>query len=189
MDTFFSKKILLLGFFISFISISPESSGVWKIDLENSSIGFHVKAKIENVRGNFESFELKEFKGKENIESLHGKIIVHLDSINTKSKKRDNHLRSKDFFEIERFPNGVVIVKKILKNESGFIASISIELKNKKKDYLVPVEIKKEKSSVNATGTFQINRSDFDINGNTITNIIMDDNVELYFSILLKKSY
>lgn len=189
MNSNYKRNFLIYSILISFISLFPESKSKedWKLDIKQSSIQFYVKAKVENVKGTFDFVELKELEEKENIESLKGKLIVNIDSINTKSKKRDNHLRSKDFFEVEKFPNAFIIVKEIRKIDSGYNANISLEIKNKKKDYSIPIEIVKEKFQIRATGKFQVNRSDFGINGNALTNIIVDNNVDLSFTIVVVK--
>ncbi|MBP7282620.1 MAG: YceI family protein [Leptospiraceae bacterium] len=189
MNITYKRNFLIYGIFFSFISLFPESKSKenWKLDMKQSSIQFYVKAKVENVKGTFDLVELKEFEEKENIESLKGNLIVNIDSINTKSKKRDNHLRSKDFFEVEKFPNAIITVKEIRKIDSEYNANITLEIKNKKKDYLIPIEIIKEKSQIKAIGKFQVNRSDFGINGNALTNIIVDNNVDLSFAIVIVK--
>jgi polyisoprenoid-binding protein YceI len=75
----------------------------FNVDVAHSELGFKVKhLMISNVKGNFSNFtgsyELKEGK----LLSLNGKVEVK--SIDTGIDKRDNHLRSPDFFYAQKFP-------------------------------------------------------------------------------------
>jgi polyisoprenoid-binding protein YceI len=75
----------------------------FKVDLSHSEVGFKVKhLMISNVKGNFSSFsgsyDLKDKK----LTALEGTIDV--ESIDTANEKRDNHLRSEDFFYAEKYP-------------------------------------------------------------------------------------
>lgn len=77
----------------------------WKIDTTHSLIEFSVRhMMITKVRGQF-----KEFEGTINIDannllnsSATGSITVN--SIDTREPQRDAHLRSADFFDVEKFP-------------------------------------------------------------------------------------
>ena len=81
------------------------STQQWDFDLSHSSINFHVRhLMVSKVHGRFAkwtgSLELDE----EDI--TRSKIAVSIDasSIDTKEDKRDAHLRSPDFLEVETFP-------------------------------------------------------------------------------------
>jgi polyisoprenoid-binding protein YceI len=77
----------------------------WNLDNANSSIGFSVKHMvIATVRGQFENFEGKvNFDGK-SLEKGSAEITIDVKSIDTNNDRRDNHLRSSDFFEADKFP-------------------------------------------------------------------------------------
>ncbi len=77
----------------------------WKIDPAHSEINFTVRhMMISNVRGRFEKFDgTVEFDEKEPVES---KVDVQIDaaSISTRDPQRDAHLKSPDFFDVEKYP-------------------------------------------------------------------------------------
>ncbi len=79
-------------------------TGTWKVDAAHSSVTFSVKHMgIAKVRGKFTEFE-GTLEVREDL--AHGRIYgtVKVASIDTGEAKRDEHLRSADFFDVERFP-------------------------------------------------------------------------------------
>ncbi|MBO3130148.1 YceI family protein [Dermatophilus congolensis] len=79
--------------------------GTYSIDPAHSEIGFAARhAMVTKVRGSFDTFE-----GTASIEPnlLNGAIEVTIDvsSIDTRNGDRDNHLRSADFFDVEKYPH------------------------------------------------------------------------------------
>ena len=79
-------------------------TGTWKVDPAHSTVGFSVKHMgIANVRGKFTEFE-GTLEVKENLADSRAYGTVEVASIDTDEQQRDKHLRSPDFFDVERFP-------------------------------------------------------------------------------------
>jgi len=86
------------------VSNTEIPAGTWTIDPSHSEVGFSVRhLMVSKVKGNFEKFE-----GTINITDEPSQssvnVEVDLDSINTRDEQRDGHLRSADFFEVEKNP-------------------------------------------------------------------------------------
>jgi polyisoprenoid-binding protein YceI len=78
--------------------------GIWDVDPGHSRVGFSVKHMgIATVRGHFERFEGRIEVG-EDLASTHTFGKTDVASIDTNQGQRDEHLRSPDFFDAERFP-------------------------------------------------------------------------------------
>jgi polyisoprenoid-binding protein YceI len=88
----------------------------WKIDPSHSQITFSVRhMMISNVHGRFENFTgTIDFKESDPTRSS---VNVQIDpnTINTRDGMRDNHLRSADFFNIEKHPAVTFVSKRIEK--------------------------------------------------------------------------
>src|SRR6188768_2324412 len=78
-------------------------AGTWAIDPVHSSINFSVRhLMVSKVRGRFENFSGAIVVAEDGTPSVTAEIAV--DSINTNNEQRDAHIKSADFFEVEKYP-------------------------------------------------------------------------------------
>jgi polyisoprenoid-binding protein YceI len=90
---------------MSTTTITAIPTGTWNVDPSHSSIEFRVKhLGISTVRGSFREFEGRIEIG-EDIGSTKAYGKVKAASIDTGEPKRDEHLRSADFFDVENHPD------------------------------------------------------------------------------------
>lgn len=77
----------------------------WKIDPAHSSVGFSVKHMMfTTVRGRFRDVEGTITADEERPERSSVEVEIRAASIDTGVPDRDAHLRSADFFDVERYP-------------------------------------------------------------------------------------
>jgi polyisoprenoid-binding protein YceI len=74
----------------------------WRLDPTRSSVEFHVRHfyGLMTVKGRFERYEGTLHLGSQPAVQL----TIDADSLDTKQNKRDQHLRSADFFDVEHHP-------------------------------------------------------------------------------------
>src|SRR5438105_2202457 len=78
---------------------------LWNIDHSHSGIHFTVRhLMVSKVRGTFADWTGTLALDDDDITRSHVEVEIDAASINTKEPKRDEHLRSADFFEVEKFP-------------------------------------------------------------------------------------
>ncbi|MGH3411795.1 MAG: YceI family protein [Marmoricola sp.] len=77
------------------------TSGTWTVDPSHSEIGFTVRHLMSKVRGQFTRFEGSLTTG-DSLEQTRATASIDLNSIDTRDEKRDGHLRSGDFFDVEK---------------------------------------------------------------------------------------
>src|ERR1700685_646928 len=79
-------------------------SGTWTLDPHRSTVQFQTKAMwIQTVKGT-----LRVTEGSGTVEGdgrVSGRLVVDANSIDTKNKRRDEHLRGADFFEVQKHPS------------------------------------------------------------------------------------
>lgn len=83
-------------------SASDLASGAWRLDPALSSVEFHVPHfwGLITVKGHFERYE-----GTLDLQSEPAvELTIEADSLQTGNRKRDQHLRSADFFDVEHHP-------------------------------------------------------------------------------------
>lgn len=105
--------LLLVGVFGTFVQAEE-----WKVDKAHSSVGFSVRhLVVSKIRGNFGDFTgMMNFDGK-NLEAGSVEFTVQTTSVDTDNEDRDKHLRTDDFFNVEKFPVMVFKSKKIVKGD------------------------------------------------------------------------
>src|SRR5579872_5816209 len=77
----------------------------WNLDVTHSAVDFSVKhLMIATVKGRFGTFT---GNGETNEDGSIKSVAIEIDaaSINTNQAQRDAHLRSPDFFDVEKFPS------------------------------------------------------------------------------------
>lgn len=78
--------------------------GTWSIDTSHSEVAFSVRhLMVAKVRGSFHAFAGTITAGDDPTRSA-VEATIDLASVDTRDPNRDNHLRSADFFDVERFP-------------------------------------------------------------------------------------
>jgi polyisoprenoid-binding protein YceI len=76
----------------------------YKVDADHSGVNFTIRHFVSNVPGLFKDFDGTIVHDKDNPASSKVEFTVQAASINTGNDDRDKHLRSADFFDVEKFP-------------------------------------------------------------------------------------
>lgn len=157
----------------------------WKIDPTHSEIEFKVKhMMISTVTGSFAEFHGEVESADDSFKNAKFNFSANIDSISTKNKDRDTHLKSEEFFHAEKHP------KLIFKSKSfdGNTMVGDLTIRDTTKEVTLDVDFNgiaedpygQTKAGFEAEGT--INRKDFNLNWNAVTeagNIVVSDKVKL----------
>jgi polyisoprenoid-binding protein YceI len=78
----------------------------YEIDQAHTHLGFTAKhLAVATVRGRFNKFE-GFFEGPDDDPTkAHGEVKIEVASLESRSDQRDTHLRSADFFDVEKYPD------------------------------------------------------------------------------------
>lgn len=97
------KLIFILFLFILPVSVFAQDS--WVEDPAHSKLGFTVThLGIADVPGYFGDYDVTIEASKEDFSDAKVELTVQTSSIDTRVEKRNNHLKSPDFFNIEKYP-------------------------------------------------------------------------------------
>jgi polyisoprenoid-binding protein YceI len=133
------KKILVL---ISAAMVAFASFGQtkWDLDKAHSKVGFSVvHMAVTETEGYFKDFDVKVSSTSDDFNGATVEFTAQVASINTDNERRDDHLKSDDFFNAEKFPTvtfkGKIVkegVKYLLKGDftmRDVTKSVTFELK------------------------------------------------------------
>ena len=98
------KKIIYLILSLLLLGQTQVMAQEWKIDPIHTGVLFEIKHIYSTVRGHFSDFTGDVFFDPDNLGKSKFDFVVKIDSINTNNGKRDNHLRSNDFFSENKYP-------------------------------------------------------------------------------------
>ena len=157
---------------IIFITVSSFAQTQWKVDPYHSSLNFNIEhSGISIVNGKFLDYTGNLITTGETLENATYNFTVKVASINTSVEDRDNHLKSADFFEVEKYPNMTFKSTKILATgkPDHYLLYGDLTIKDVTKEVIFDVYYggiaksdKGEKLGLKAKTT--INRFDYNIN-------------------------
>jgi len=155
---------------------------IYEIDKAHTTVGFTAKhLAVSTVRGQFNKFDGR-FEGPDDdVTKTTGEVKVEVASIDTRTEMRDNHLRSADFFEAEKYP---YITFKLTKlepiDDEKFRVHGDLTIKDTTRPVVLDATLEgrvpdpmtggKERLGITARG--QLNRMDFGLNWDGIAGAI-----------------
>jgi len=161
-------KKILSAFFVGAVMLAASAYTIqaiinWKIDNEKSLVKFTMQAHGQQLVGSFQGV-----KGDINFDEKHldkSSIAVTIDiaTVNTGNKQRDTHLQAKEFFDAATTPAAKFVSTKIVKTDSGYVATGNFSVKATTKEITVPFTYEGTKEAGVFKGTTQIKRNDFGI--------------------------
>jgi polyisoprenoid-binding protein YceI len=111
------------------VEIPGYVAGTWAIDPVHSEVSFVVRhMMVSKVRGRFDKFEGVIVTAEDPLAST-VTASVDLSTINTGQEQRDAHIRSADFFEVEKYPTMTFTSTAIKAAEEGFVLEGDLTLK------------------------------------------------------------
>ena len=184
-----SNTIFLTLFTLIFTSGVSNAGDKYAVDMMHSSVGFAVKHMvISTIRGSFTDFKVDLEYDSKNIVNSQVKATIYTKSIDTGIEKRDGHLMSPDFFDVETFPEMTFTSKSVMKKGKDYILKGTLTIKGISKEVEIPFTlmgpIKDPYGSarIGVEGHLTINRQDFNVKWNMTLDgggLVVSDNVEI----------
>lgn len=172
----------------------------WTIDQDHSNVGFKVKhLMVSNVKGEFSRFSGNLEIDDKDVTKSKVAVSIETPSITTGVTKRDDHLKSPDFFDVAKYPTMTFVSKKVQKvgNDRlkvygdltlhGVTKGVILDVEGPTRAYKDPWgNIKR-----GASATTKINRKDFGLTWNAAIEsggVVVGDEVTISLEVeLLQK--
>ncbi len=101
----FISPLLVATFITALLIVIPARADEYEIDSDHSRVSFKVRhLAISSVLGQFDKFKGSFTFDPKNMSASGAQAVIDVGSINTNQKKRDDHLRSEDFFSASKYP-------------------------------------------------------------------------------------
>ena len=163
---------------------------MWEIDPSHSSLEFAVRHMlVSTVKGSFVEFAADVEIDDVDLTKSRGTITAKVASLDTHEPRRDAHLRSADFFDVERFPTLTYVVKSIVQvGPDRFRIAGDLTIKAITREVPLEAEMRGPvadpfgKLRLGLTADGRINRHEFGLDWNRVTEaggLLVGDEVKL----------
>ncbi len=159
------KKYLLSAAFV-IVSLASWSQGLVPQD-EGSSVTFTIRNFGVKVNGTFTGLAGGIQFNPKDLSTARFEVSVSASTVNTGIDLRDKHLKKEEYLDVEHFPIIRFVSKGVAAGaaKENFTITGDLSMKGKTKQITFPFTARQSEGATVFTGTFQINRKDFDIGG------------------------
>ena len=175
----------------------PAAASTWEIDPNHTESSFVVKhLMVSNVRGQFGKTTGTVQQDDKDVTKSKVEITIDARTIDTRVDKRDAHLKSPDFFDVEKFPTMTFKSTKITKGEGSKLkVEGNLTLHGVTKPVVFDVDVTPEITNRGQThkgvsASTKINRKDFGLNWNQSLEtggVLVGDEVNIQVDMELRK--
>ena len=144
-------------------------AGSWALDPARSVIGVKSKSLwgMLPIKGVF-----REVTGSGTVSAagdVAGTLTVAAGSIDTKMKKRDEHLRSADFFDVANYPDITFAAEQVTPSGEGVTLTGTLTVRDRTRPVTLAAKVSGfDGAQVELDGEIQVNRSDFGLTWNQL---------------------
>ena len=190
------RKTILTMLVCSMTLVAQVSTGKpYPIDMNHSNVGFSVPIMngLSKVKGKFTDFAVTLNVDEKDITKSTVNVVIKATSIDTGVENRDKHLRTADFFDVEKYPDITFQSSRIEKKGKQFIAHGPLTVHGVTKDIALPFTLTgvsesadKTKKSVGYSASIVLNRRDYGINWNHRVPGFVGDNITVDIDLITR---
>jgi polyisoprenoid-binding protein YceI len=176
------RSVVVVVLLLALVAARPARADVvrLRIDPAESALTFHATSRIVNADGRFHRFGGSVSVDPRDPTTARVSVTVDAASIDTANARRDNHLRSADFFWTERYPTIVFESVEAARGASGMAVVGRLTVRGVTREIRVPTTVELSPEGFLARGHFDLKRSDYDMTYQSRLNPV-DDVVRVSF--------
>jgi polyisoprenoid-binding protein YceI len=158
-------------------TVTTPATTLWNIDPTHSHAQFKVKhMMISNVKGEFTAVTGSLTFDSENVANSSVQATIDATTINTRDPQRDAHLKSADFFDVEKFSTLTFKSTRVSKKGDGeftvagdlTIHGVTRNVTLDVEDFTAPIKDPWGNTRIGLTATTKIDRKSFGLSWNTV---------------------
>lgn len=156
-------------------------AGSWTLDAARSEIGLRTKTMwgLAKVMGVF-----REVSGEGTVTAagdVTGTVTVDAASIDTKNGKRDTHLRSADFFEVDKYPHITVAIQSVKPAGQDVTVTGTLTVHGQSRPLSFPATVSGfDSDELSLDGEAQVNRAELGLTFNQLGMMSMDNTITVH---------
>jgi polyisoprenoid-binding protein YceI len=155
-------------------------AGSWTLDAARSEIGLKSKSMwgMVPVKGVF-----REVTGSGTVSAagdVTGTVTVAAGSIDTKVKKRDEHLRSADFFDVAKTPDITFAAEQVTPSGEGVTVTGALTVRDRTHPVSFAARVSGDEAQVVLDGETEVNRADFGLTWNQLGMTSMNNTITVH---------
>lgn len=141
-------KLLSLLLLATFVTASPvddddiRDAEVWMVDNAHSAVTFKVKHFFTPVTGRFNEFDVDFMFDPADLDNSSISATIQVGSIETENERRNNHLKTNDFFNAEEFPTMSFVSSSIESTgENQYVANGTLTIRDTSLEIELPFSL------------------------------------------------
>lgn len=185
----------LLLTFLLFTINNAFAADDWNIDTSHSNVSFSITHFFTPVDGSFEEYNADIQFNPNDLDNSRIDVTIPVSSINTKNERRDNHLKSEDFFNASEWPNIEFISNRIEQTgDNQFVAHGELTIRDVTREFELPFKLlgvmdhpmQEGKKVAGITATTELNRTDYGVGvGDWAATAVVGDEVNIRLNLEL----
>ena len=123
-------------------TIDSDDATQWQVDKSHSAVNFTINHFFTPVDGSFADYDATIHFDPENLAGSRIDVTIPVESIDTRNERRDNHLRSEDFFNTSQW-SSIRFVSNSIENVSGnnYVAHGELTIRDITHSFELPFEL------------------------------------------------
>lgn len=177
----------------------PSWSGEWVADPAHTTIGFTARhAMVARVGGAFDDIDVRIKADAAHPEQSTVVVRIGAASINTRNAQRDEHLRSADFLDVEKYPDITFVSTSVEEiDDMAFMVTGELTIRDVTKTVVIPVDfvgVAQDpfgQTRAGFEGKRRMNRREFGLEWNVPLDtggVLVSEKVDIEFEISAVKS-
>jgi polyisoprenoid-binding protein YceI len=191
------QLVMGLAAFVVVYANAALAADEYNIDPAHSSVEFAVKHMvISTVKGTFADVSGVIMYDAKDVTKSTVDVVIKAASVNTNNQKRDDHLRSPDFFDAAKYPDITFKSTKIEKSKDGLVMTGTLTIRGVSKEVSMPLQLTDTMTDpwgsvrFGAEAGLEINRQDYGVSWNNVMDnggLVVSDNVKIAINVELVK--
>jgi polyisoprenoid-binding protein YceI len=191
------RSLILAVAVVALLPLFASAADLYVVDKAHSEVSFRVRHLVANTPGKFNDYSATVTLEPSDLTKSSVDFTIQATSIDTANADRDKHLRTEDFFWVEKHPTLTFKSEKIVKKSGDeYEVTGTLTMRGVSKKITVPVEFGgflkdpwgNEKAGF--TTAFIVNRKEFGINWNKALDqggLVLGEDVKISLSLELNK--